>query len=72
MTYRYPKLDTYVRLRAIVGDARTGKPGILPMAASTWWAGVAAGRYPKPVKLGPRITAWRLADVLAVAAGSED
>src|SRR5262249_55328211 len=24
---------------------------------STWWAGVKAGRYPKPVKLGPRIAA---------------
>lgn len=62
----------YVRLRSIVGDPRTGRAGILPIGASTWWAGVAAGRYPKPVKLGPRITAWRLADVLAVAAGSKD
>ena len=27
------------------------------------WAGVKAGRYPKPVKLGPRITAWRVEDI---------
>jgi len=31
---------------------------LFPVSRSTWWAGVRAGRYPKPVKLGPRITAW--------------
>lgn len=72
MTIKLTTQNQFVRLRAIVGDPRTGKMGILPIAPSTWWAGVAAGRYPQPVKLGPRITAWRLADVLAVAAGSED
>jgi len=30
-----------------------------PVSKSTWWAGVKSGRFPKPVKLGPRITAWR-------------
>lgn len=59
--------DTFVRLKSIVGDNRSGAKGILPIAASTWWAGVKSGRYPKPVKLGPRITAWKLNDVLAVA-----
>lgn len=56
----------FLRLSSIVGDRKTGTPGMLPMAASTWWAGVKSGRYPAPVKLGPRITAWRLEDVLAV------
>jgi prophage regulatory protein len=31
--------------------------GPIPVSRSTWWAGVKNGRYPKPVKLGPRITA---------------
>lgn len=26
---------------------------ILPISKSTWWNGVASGRFPKPVKLGP-------------------
>jgi predicted DNA-binding transcriptional regulator AlpA len=51
----------FVRLKAFVGR---GKP--IPMAASSWWAGVATGRYPKPVKLGPRITAWRVEDIRAL------
>ena len=37
--------------------------GILPISRSTWLAGVASGRYPQPVKLGPNITAWRLEDI---------
>jgi predicted DNA-binding transcriptional regulator AlpA len=36
---------------------------ILPISASSWWAGVAEGRFPKPVKLGPNITAWRWEDI---------
>jgi len=37
--------------------------GPIPVSKSTWWAGVKSGRYPKPVKLGPRITAWRVEDI---------
>jgi prophage regulatory protein len=37
--------------------------GPLPISRSSWWAGCASGRYPKPVKLGPRITAWRVNDL---------
>jgi predicted DNA-binding transcriptional regulator AlpA len=40
--------------------------GPLPIGKSTWWAGVKAGRYPAAVKLGPRITAWRVEDILAL------
>ena len=36
---------------------------MLPISRSTWWAGVKSGRFPKPLKLGPRITVWRLEDV---------
>lgn len=37
-----------------------------PVSKSTWWKGVAEGRYPKPVKLGERATAWRVEDILAL------
>jgi prophage regulatory protein len=36
---------------------------LYPVGKSTWWQGVKEGRYPKPVKLSPRTTAWRLADI---------
>ncbi|MHC1701592.1 MAG: helix-turn-helix transcriptional regulator [Humidesulfovibrio sp.] len=38
----------------------------IPVAASTWWAGCKSGRFPAPVKLGPRTTAWRVEDIRAL------
>jgi prophage regulatory protein len=55
----------FVRLRQILGDpgADPPIPAIIPVSPSTWWAGCKSGRYPKPVKLGPKITAWRVEDI---------
>lgn len=39
---------------------------LIPVGKSTWWDGVKQGRFPKPVKLGPRITAWRAEDIRAL------
>ena len=36
---------------------------LIPISRSAWWAGCKSGIYPKPVKLGPRTTAWRAADI---------
>ena len=36
---------------------------VFPVSTSTWWAGVKDGRFPQPVKLGPKITAWRVQDI---------
>jgi predicted DNA-binding transcriptional regulator AlpA len=51
----------YVRLADILAPV-----GPLPISKSSWWAGVKAGRYPAAVKLGPRITAWKVVDILAL------
>jgi prophage regulatory protein len=40
---------------------------IIPISKSSWWAGVKTGRYPQPVKLGPRMTCWRLSDLSELA-----
>lgn len=40
--------------------------GPIPVGKSTWWRGVKLKRYPQPVKLGPRITAWRVEDIRAL------
>lgn len=44
----------------------------IPVSRSTWWAGVASGRFPKPCKLGPRTTAWTVESIreLIAAAGA--
>ena len=38
---------------------------VIPVSKSTWGAGVKTGRFPKPVKLGARVTAWRVEDIRA-------
>lgn len=44
---------------------------VFPVSKSTWWAGVKDGRYPKPVKLGPKMTAWRVEDIRALIASPQ-
>ena len=39
---------------------------IIPVSKSTWWQGCKDGRFPKPVKLGPKTTAWRAEDIAAL------
>lgn len=37
---------------------------LIPVGRSTWWAGVKSGKYPSPIKLGPRITCWKELDII--------
>jgi prophage regulatory protein len=48
----------FVRLPSIISPR-----GPIPISRSSWWAGVKSGRYPQPVKLAPRTTAWRVEDI---------
>jgi prophage regulatory protein len=62
MTKRVDRpVSGFLRLASILGPR-----GPIPVSKSTWWAGVKSGRFPKPVKLGPRITAWRVEDIAAI------
>ena len=55
----------YLRLSQIIGDPRSNLSvhPIIPISKSSWWAGIKSGIYPKPVKLGSRITAWKVEDI---------
>jgi prophage regulatory protein len=48
----------FVRLASILAPQ-----GPILVGRSTWWAGVKSGRFPKPVKLGPRTTVWKVDDI---------
>jgi Predicted transcriptional regulator len=56
----------YLRIWQIVGDKKRGIEPILPIGRSTFLAGVKSGKYPQPVKLGERTTAWKKSDILAL------
>lgn len=36
---------------------------LFPVGKSSWWRGCRTGRYPKPVKIASRTTAWRAEDI---------
>jgi predicted DNA-binding transcriptional regulator AlpA len=55
----------FLRISQIVGDARKGIPALIPISRAAWWEGVRAGRFPAPIKLGPKTTVWRVEDILA-------
>lgn len=56
----------YSRLNQILAP-----DGPFPISRSSWWEGVKSGRFPAPVKLSSRITAWKNADLLALMAALE-
>ncbi|KSW24427.1 MAG: helix-turn-helix transcriptional regulator [Gammaproteobacteria bacterium] len=60
----------FLRLPQIIGDPAKGLPPLIPVKKSTWWQGVKTGRFPQPVKLGPRVTAWRVEDIRALIASA--
>ena len=40
---------------------------IFPISRSSWWQGCKNGKYPKPIKLGPRTTVWRKDEIEKLA-----
>jgi predicted DNA-binding transcriptional regulator AlpA len=58
----YPMPETgFLRLSAILAPR-----GPIPVGRSTWWHGVRTGRFPKPLKISPRVTVWRIEDIRAL------
>lgn len=55
--------DRLVRISELIPAPETGKTPMIPISRSQWWEGVKRGIYPQPIKLGPRITVWRLSDI---------
>lgn len=63
MRYSQSKSSGFLRLPQVLE--------LIPVSKSTWWAGVASGRFPKGVKLGPRTTAWCVSDIEALIVSLE-
>lgn len=62
----------FLRIKQIIGDPKAEPPipPIIPVKKSCWWQMVKDGRAPKPVKLGQRVTAWRVEDIRALIASA--
>jgi prophage regulatory protein len=55
-----PDEVAFLRLRQVLGR--------VPVSKSTWWKGIREGKFPRPVKLSTRTTAWRRSDIDALCA----
>lgn len=62
----FPKTGL-VRLSQILAPS-----GPIPVSKSTWWQGVKDGRFPQPIKLGPRTTVWRVEDIRGLYEGADN
>ena len=61
------KSELFIRDLPATGFVRQSQlvPGLLPFSSATLWRLVKAKRFPAPVRLANRITAWRVEDVRA-------
>lgn len=67
MSNEYKSLPKLLRLDEVLAPY-----GPISVSKSTWWEGVRTGRFPKPIKLGPRITRWNEEDIAElIKSGSE-
>jgi prophage regulatory protein len=58
--------SAFVRESQLVqSPKRPEHPAPLPFSAPTLWRKVAAGTFPKPVKLSERVTCWKVSEVRA-------
>ncbi len=56
--------DAYVREETVLA--------MYPVGATTLWQSIKDGRFPKPVKLSPRVNAWRVGTLRAKLASFTD
>ena len=60
MSKNHPTIPTtgFLRLPQVLA--------LIPISKAAWWAGCRSGRFPRPKKLAPRVTVWRVEDILAL------
>jgi len=58
-----PEKTAFLRIWQIVGDKKRNIQPLIPISRSSFLAGVKEGKYPAPVKLSSRCTAWKAADI---------
>src|SRR5262249_6912250 len=55
--------DAFIRLPVVLA--------VYPIGATSWWNGVASGVYPRPVRLSPRVCAWRVGEIRQLLASRQ-
>lgn len=53
----------FLRAAQIIGNRKRGIAPIVPISRTAWWKGVKEGRFPQPIRLGPKTVVWRVEDI---------
>jgi prophage regulatory protein len=61
----YPDSGFVRESQLVRSPKRPAHPAPLPFSAPTLWRKVAAGTFPKPIKLSERVTCWKVSEVRA-------
>ena len=56
-------IDGFFRLNQIVRCKNSQVNPLIPISTSAWWDGIKKGKYPAPIKIGPRTTVWRASEI---------
>jgi predicted DNA-binding transcriptional regulator AlpA len=62
----------FLRIWQIIGNKKTNIPALIPISRTTFLNGVKSGKFPKPVKLGERTTAWKVEQIRDLIASLGD
>lgn len=64
--------EGFLRLSQIIGRPATAYspaiPALIPVSRARWYEGVAEGRFPRPIRLSPRCSMYRVEDIRALIA----
>jgi prophage regulatory protein len=53
----------FLREWDIIPNKKRQTKGLIPIGRTSWYAGIKSGKYPAPVKLTERISAWKAEDI---------
>lgn len=62
----------YLRIHQIIGNPKKNIPALIPISRSQLWRNCRAGKFPKPIKLGPRVTVWSIESVKQYIASTNE
>ena len=65
--------EGFLRLSQIIGNPKAHPPipALIPVKKTCWYEGVKVGRFPKPVKLSPNVSLWRVEEIRALIASAK-
>ena len=63
----------FLRLKQIIGNpkAKPPVPALIPVKKTCWYEGIKAGKFPKPVKISPHVSLWRIEEIMALIASAK-